>query len=107
MGKNIDEVIADAIAEEEVTMNKEPARAFSGHNTKVSVDLDEYIALKMKERDFNIILGVIGNGFRLAYRNDDIYFENDNELTNAFKVLYPEVAEAILKTLQSKEEGTE
>ena len=97
---DIDEAIADALAEEEVKPIMKPS-----YETKVTIDLEEYIDLRMKEKDFNLIMSVIAEYMGLDYRDEDIYFRGNDQLTDAFKLLYPDVAKTIFGKLKAKKEG--
>ena len=116
MSKNVDieEMIADAIAEEQVakeqaeTKGKEEQRnrdffkslmrgESSADKREVTIPLSEYVELKDKERDLDLILKAIIEGMGLSYNNEYIYLKNEGEVTNVFRILYPEVYEELFK----------
>lgn len=126
----IDEAIADAIAEEEVKKEQIKAEAekkaaanttdfreelkrllkqnFSDKNkeNKVTLDLDEYIILKFKERDLEKIVNAIVAELKLGYDKEYLRKDSD-EIVNAFKVIYPEAYEAILEDLIEEDQSKE
>lgn len=121
----IDEAIADAIAEEEVTREQEKAAIktqaendfkedlrdalrehFKGalkrkDDEKVTIDLQEYLLLKMKEADLDRLLTAILAGAELNYSKDDLRV-NGCYVVDALKILYPEAYENILSDLQAE-----
>lgn len=100
----IDEAIADAMAEEEAKKEGLMIPSFET-KAKVTINLEEYIDLRMKEKDFNLIMSVIAEYMGLDYRDEDIYFRGNDQLTDAFKLLYPDVAKTIFGKLKAKKEG--
>lgn len=113
---DIDEVIADAIAEEEVA--KEQAKAAkeekeresfretlrdqlkdaltSKHEeAKVTISLAEYTTLKFKEMDLDRLLNAIVDDFKLNYSNEYLRLDG-NRIENTFRSLYPDMYDAIL-----------
>ena len=116
--ENIDEMIADAKAEEEVkqaslkdfreTLRNKLNDTFTVEaieSPKVTIDLDEYLMLKYKARDLEKIIQAILVGFRLNYSKDDLSIDKA-EVLEAFKVLYRETYEDILAE-KLAEEGDE
>lgn len=117
--ENIDEVIADARAEEEVA--KEQAIENSGNDfreelkaklkdmfstsaeNKVTLSLNEYLLLKFKERDLEILTSTILSNFKLNYSGEDLRLES-NVVVEVIKVLYPDMYDAILEDLQKEGE---
>lgn len=121
--KDIDEMIADARAEEEVA--KEQAIESSENKFRedlkahlidafkdniklnkensVSLSLNEYLILKFKERDLeNIIRAIIPN-LTLGYDGESLRLNNKSDVVDVIKVIYPDMYEAILEDLQQKE----
>lgn len=119
--ENIDELIADARAEEEVA--KEQAiessenkfredlkahliDAFKDNIKKensVTLSLNEYLILKFKERDLeNIIRAIIPN-LTLGYDGESLRLNNKSDVVDVIKVIYPDMYDAILEDLQQKE----
>lgn len=118
MNKNVDieEMIADAKAEEEVAREQakaakeEKARedfrnvlrkglneALSNKDdSKVTVSLKEYVILKQKEQDLDRILNAIVDGLGLSYNNEYLYLKNDGRVSDTFRVLYPDVYDHLL-----------
>ena len=103
---NIEEMIADAKAEEEVRVEQEKAaredfrdtlrehlkEAFKSprESEKVTISLQEYVILKQKEMDLDRILNNILDSFKLSYNNEYLRVDGD-EIANTIKVLYPDV----------------
>lgn len=122
--KNIDEVIADAIAEEEVA--KEQAKKNSENkfreelktclidvfkdNAKFSKDnsvtlsLNEFLTLRYKERDLETIITAIISNLALSYDGVRLTLNNKSDVVDVMKVLYPDMYDAILEGLQQKED---
>lgn len=122
--KNVDieELIADAKAEEEVR-KEQPCKDFSFREeleshlkeafsdikarkeSKVTIDLNEYLTLKFKERDLERILATILDKLTLNYTKDSLKISDQwDDISNIIKVLYPEVYENILLELQEEAE---
>lgn len=104
---NIDEVIAEAMAEEEVKKDmkesKIPNNIFRSE-TKVSVDLNEYVTLKIMEKDFSSILSIICEGLELNYDKDGLRYNGDyNALAEAIKVIYPDIYSSIFAELKEED----
>jgi len=112
---DIEEMIADAKAEEEVAREQERAakeekaredfrdtlreqlkEAFSNKDDKVKVSLKEYVILKQKEADLDRILNAIVDGLGLSYNNEFLYLKNDGRVSDTFRVLYPDVYDHLL-----------
>lgn len=110
--ENIDEIIADAMAEEEVAKEQEKARAKkkAADNFKkelreslinmvaelapqaeqqVKIDLSEYIGLIYSLRDLELIKGILFNNVALSYNKEYLVINNDEDITNLLKVLFP------------------
>lgn len=122
--KNVDieELIADAKAEEEVR-KEQPCKDFSFRDeleshlkeafsdikarreNKVTIDLNEYLILKFKERDLERIVATILDKLILNYTKDGLkLYDQWEDISNIIKALYPEVYEDILYTLQEEAE---
>lgn len=121
--ENIDEVIADARAEEEVAKEqaiknsenkfreelktclidafKDNAK-FSKDNS-VTLSLNEYLILRFKERDLETITSAIISNLALGYDGESLRLNIKNDVVDVMKVLYPDMYEAILEDLQQKE----
>lgn len=123
--KNVDieELIADAKAEEEVRKEQQPCKDFSFRDeleshlkeafsdiktrreSKVTIDLNEYLILKFKERDLERIVATILDKLILNYTKDGLkLYDQWDDISNIIKTLYPEVYEDILYTLQEEAE---
>lgn len=121
--ENIDELIADARAEEEVAKEqaiknsenkfreelktclidafKDNAK-FSKDNS-VTLSLNEYLILRFKERDLETITSAIISNLALGYDGESLRLNIKNDVVDVMKVLYPDMYEAILEDLQQKE----
>lgn len=121
--KDIDEMIADARAEEEVA--KEQAiensenkfredlkahliDAFKDNiklnkENSVTLSLNEYLILKFKERDLENIISAIIPNLTLGYDGESLRLNNKSDVVDVIKVIYPDMYEAILEDLQQKE----
>lgn len=121
--ENIDELIADARAEEEVAKEqaiknsenkfreelktclidafKDNAK-FSKDNS-VTLSLNEYLILKFKERDLENIISAIIPNLTLGYDGESLRLNNKSDVVDVIKVIYPDMYEAILEDLQQKE----
>ena len=119
---NIEELIADAKAEEEVR-KEQPCKDFSfreeleshlkeafsdikaRRENKVTIDLNEYLILKFKERDLERIVATILDKLTLNYTKDGLKISDQwDDISNIIKALYPEVYENILFDLQEEAE---
>jgi len=110
--KDIEEMIADAKAEEEVAKEQAKTReednfrerlreqlkeAFtSKEDSKVSISLKEYVLLRQKETDLDRILNAIVDSLELGYNKDSLVIRGQDKVVGAFKALYPEVYDALL-----------
>ena len=122
--ENIDEVIADARAEEEVA--KEQAIESSENKFRedlkahlidafkdniklnkensVTLSLNEYLILKFKERDLENIISAIIPNLTLGYDGESLRLNNKSDVVDVIKVLYPDMYDAILEDLQKEGE---
>ena len=117
--KDIEEMIADAKAEEQVAKEqaiensnndfREELRAklkdmFSTNaDNKVSLSLNEYLILKFKERDLETITSAIISNLTLGYDGESLRLNHKNDVVDVIKVIYPDMYETILEDLQQKE----
>ena len=119
MNKNVDieEMIADAKAEEEVAREQakaakeEKARedfrnalrkglneALSNKDdSKVTVSLKEYVILKQKEQDLDRIMSAIIDDLGLSYNNEYLRISSGDNIIDAFRVLYPTAYDTIFE----------
>ncbi|MBR2159998.1 MAG: hypothetical protein IJ938_01655 [Clostridia bacterium] len=124
---DIEELIADARAEEEVAAEQERAareekaredfrdtlreqlkEAFSNKDdSKVKVSLKEYVILKQKEADLDRILNAIVDGLGLSYSKEYLSLKESENVVDAFRVLYPDVYDHLLaaELAQAENEG--
>lgn len=119
---DIEELIADAKAEEEVR-KEQPCKDFNFRDeleshlkeafsdikarreNKVTIDLNEYLILKFKERDLERIVATILDKLTLNYTKDGLKISDQwDDISNIIKALYPEVYENILFDLQEEAE---
>lgn len=115
---NIEELIADARAEEEVsrkqaeTFKEEIARKLKEKRPEkkaesmVAIPLREYVELTQKSLDFDRILDALANSFEYS----DIYKElllkdRKSDIANAYKVLFPGEYNAIYEEERIKVEA--
>lgn len=120
---DIEEMIADAKAEEEVareqervakeekaredfrdTLREQLKEAFSNKDdSKVKVSLKEYVILKQKEADLDRILNAIVDGLGLNYSKDGLRLNESENVVDAIRVLYPDVYDHLLAAEQEGE----
>ena len=118
---NIDEMIADAKAEEEVekeqakaTKEEEKKKEFKDfikdvftpiNDSKVTISLREYTLLLQKEIDLQRILDAIVDGLELGYNKEYLILNKRENVVDAIRVLYPDIYDHLLS--QAKKESTE
>lgn len=113
---NIEEIIADAKAEEEVA--REQAKATKEEkasedfkellreqlkdvlkpkkdDTKITLSLQEYVILRQKEQDLERILSAIVDNLELGYSRD-LTIKSDRRVIGTFRALYPEAFDTLL-----------
>lgn len=102
---NIDEIIAEAMAEEEVKKDMADSKAnIFKTDTKVTIDLNEYVTLKILEKDFSSILSIICEGLELNYNKDDLIYDADRStLANTIKIIYPDIYSSIFAELKEED----
>ena len=108
---DIEELIADARAEEEVAAEQERAAREDFRDTlreqlkealipksdnKVTISLSEYVILKQKEADLDRILNAIVDGLGLSYSKEYLSLKESENVVDAFRVLYPDVYDHLL-----------
>ena len=72
--------------------------------TKVTIDLNEYVTLKILEKDFSSILSIVGEGLELNYDKDGLRYNGDyNALANAIKILYPDIYSSVFAELKEED----
>ena len=102
--KTIDQEVKKAKAQEaQATLKEAIAKKFCGSsNPKVTIDLEEYLALKELSRDYGRLMRVVQDNADLNYDGTEIR-TNDREITQAIKLLDPVFYEDLLRTLKEKE----
>lgn len=119
---NIEELIADAKAEEETKkavqddlteafMRKFAADLNKGAEEKtkggaVTIPLAEYVELKQMESDFDRLFSAIERSLELNYNHEDIRVDGDI-IKDTFKALYPEEYEADYQALLEEVKGND
>ena len=113
---DIEELIADARAEEEVAAEQERAAReekaredfrdtlreqlkealIPKSDNKVTISLSEYVILKQKEADLDRILNAIVDGLGLSYSKEYLSLKESENVVDAIRVLYPDVYDHLL-----------
>ena len=116
MKKEIDEVIADAMAQEEAEKSiKEAIESAAKEeieksikdeviSDKISIELAEYVELKQRAADFERILSVILDECKLSYNEEYLIINDSEKITAALKVLYPETYREYYRALKARAE---
>lgn len=102
--ESIDEEVKKAREEEVNAELKESiAKKLCGSShPKVSIDLEEYLALRELERDYGRLMRVIQDNADLNYSGEKVRTSGD-EIMQAIKLLDPVFYEDLLRTLKEKE----
>jgi hypothetical protein len=107
---NIEELIADAKAEEEVrreqvhddltnalmrsftaNLNKDAeSKGAESKGASVTISLAEYVQLKQMELDYDRLYSAVMESFGLSYHNDHLIISKDDIILQTFKVLHAE-----------------
>lgn len=108
---DIEEIIADARAEEEVAREQAAAKEkrFKDElreklketfrpreEERVTITLSEYVVLTNKAMDLDRILNAIVDRLTLSYNNEYLVLGDRDKVVDAFRVLYPEAYDALL-----------
>lgn len=113
---DIEEMIVDAKAEEEVAREQERAAReekaredfrdtlrerlkealIPKDESKVTISLSEYVILKQKEADLDRILNALVDDLELNYCKDALRIGGGERAIEAFRVLYPDVYDHLL-----------
>jgi hypothetical protein len=108
---DIEEIIADARAEEEVAREQAAAKEKSFRDElrerlketfrpreeeKVTIPLSEYVILKQKEADLDRVLNAIVDNLKLGYNNEYLRLDNEEKVVDVVRVLYPEAYGTLL-----------
>lgn len=104
--ESIEELIADAKVEEEIRKKqKEEPFKIELKEEKISIPVSEYLELKMKERDLNILVGAITETLSLGYdkKSLKVYDGSKELIINTFKTLYRYIYDTRLEELQQEE----
>ena len=107
---DIEEIIADARAEEEVAREQAAAKEKSFRDElreklketfrpreeeSVKIDLREYVTLVNKAMDLDRVLNAIVDNLKLSYNNEYLRLDDETKVVDAFRVLYPEAYDAL------------
>jgi alpha-L-arabinofuranosidase len=101
---NIEELIADAKAEEEAkkavqddftdalmkTVTANLNKEAESKGASVTVSLAEYVQLKQMELDYGRLYSAVMESFGLSYRHDHLIISKDDIILQTFKVLHAE-----------------
>ena len=105
---NIDEVIADAKAEEEANMTLLTAEKADSmetwQNGEVSMPIYKVLEMAQANKDFNRLLDVIIASLDLSYNGKSLAIRDASAIVEAMVVLYPHLCQDILDDLQEREE---
>lgn len=108
---DIEEIIADARAEEEVAREQAAAKEKSFRDElrerlketfkpreeeKITIPLSEYVILKQKAADLDRVLNAIVDNLKLGYNNEYLRLDNEEKVVDAVRVLYPEAYGTLL-----------
>jgi hypothetical protein len=108
---DIEEIIADARAEEEVAREQAAAKEKTfkdelreklketfrpREEERVTITLSEYVVLTNKAMDLDRILNAIVDRLTLSYNNEYLVLGDRDKVVDAFRVLYPEAYDALL-----------
>ena len=105
---DIEEIIADARAEEEVARNMAKGdfrdelrgklkEAFTPREEEnVRIALSEYVTLVKKAMDLDRVLNAIVDNVTLSYNKEYLRLDDESKVVDAFRVLYPEAYDALL-----------
>ena len=96
MEKTIEEMIAEAKAEENASVEKKD-------NREISIPLAEYVYLKQKEIDFDRLLEAILGNARLNYDKSGVMIEDNENIFSVIKTLFRDVYVIIYNDLLEKE----
>lgn len=112
--KTIDEIIADAKAEEEVekdfrnSLKHELAQDIGAQKEEqtVTISLEEYLYFNAKNMDFDRVMSAIVKDAALSYDKERLIVSDRENIFNTIKVLFPDIYDTLLKRLlkEDKEE---
>ena len=107
---NIEEIIADARAEEEVLREQHATQTDfrdqlrehlretfkSREENTVNISLQEYVILRQKETDLDRLLNAVVDNLRLSYSGDSLIMDDNKQVADFFKALYPDAYDNLL-----------
>ena len=101
---DIDEVIADAKAEEQVASEmKKVKKSFQPiAKSLATIDLEEYVALRQIEADHKRLIGLIIDCCELGYSKNELRMYGD-DVMQYIRMIYPEEYETRLAELKEGE----
>lgn len=70
---------------------------------QVSIPVSEYVILKQKERDLELLVMAIMDDLELNYDKEDLRISGGNNTVRAFKTLYNTCYKSILGDFKAKE----
>ena len=103
----MDEMIADARAEEEVRKAQIEAKLaeIKKDSTKVSIDLEEYVGLRMAFEDYKKLVDSIFKGCRYYTYGADISINEDKTVMTLLRLNFPEMYVETLMKLKAEKEA--
>lgn len=103
----MDEMIADARAEEEVRKAQIEAKLAETKkdSTKVSIDLEEYVVLRMAYKDYKQLVDSIFKGCRYYTYGADISINEDKTVMTLLRLNFPEMYVETLMKLKAEKEA--
>lgn len=106
---NIDEVIADAKAEEQANIETRMKQAIKKPSFQpkslATIDLEEYVMLRQIEADHKRLLGLIIDACELGYSKTELRMYGDDVL-QYIRMIYPEEYETRLAELKGGDDGS-
>lgn len=103
---NIDEVIADAMAEEQVAAETKKTKKPSFQpKSLATIDLEEYVMLRQIEADHKRLLGLIIDACELGYSKTELRMYGEDVL-QYIRMIYPEEYETRLAELKGGDDGS-
>jgi hypothetical protein len=113
--ERIEDIIEEAKAEEKAAEEKKEEKfrkelrkgleeALKIKNEQqVSIPVSEYVALKQKERDLELIVMAIMDDLELNYDKEDLRISGGNNTVGTFKTLYNVAYTTILEDFKTKD----
>jgi hypothetical protein len=108
---NIDEMIADAKAEEQANIETRMKKAIETKKPSfqpkslATIDLEEYVMLRQIEADHKRLLELIIDTCELSYNREKLRLIDDDVL-QYIRVIYPEEYETRLAELKGGDDGS-